>query len=130
MLHKIQRNEEEKLHQEGVIAYRYKRLRKKILLNLSLEDINVGAFLVPIPNREMEEKLASLQGFQQHFPSSPPMPPKDSQLDDDMVLLDVEGELMDASDIESSNDDFFHIQQFVILNYLGIAIVFLYGKRI
>jgi hypothetical protein len=47
-----------------VIAYHYKRLRKKILLNLSLEDIGVGAFLVPIPNREMEEKLASLQGFQ------------------------------------------------------------------
>jgi hypothetical protein len=37
------------------------------------------------------------------------MLPKDSWLDDDMVLLDVEGELMDASDIESSNDDFFYI---------------------
>ena len=45
-----------------------------------------------------------------NFPSSsPPMLPKDSWLDDDMVLLDVEGELIDASDIESSNDDFFHI---------------------
>ena len=130
MLYKIQRNKEKKLHQEGVIAYRYKRLRKKILLNLSLEDIGVGAFLVPIPNWEIEEKLASLQGFQQHFPSSPPMLPKDSQLDDDIVLLDLEGELIDALDIESSNDDFFYIQQFVILNYLEIAIVFLYRKRI
>ena len=84
-------------------------LRRRYYLNLSLEDISVGAFLVPIPNWEIEEKLASLQGFQQHFPSSPPMLPKDSWLDDDMVLLDVEGELMDASDIESSNDDFFYI---------------------
>ena len=60
MLYKIQRNKEEKLHQEGVIAHRYKRLRKKILLNLSLEDISIGAFLVPIPNWEIEEKLVSL----------------------------------------------------------------------
>ena len=37
------------------------------------------------------------------------MLPKDSWLNDNIVLLDVEGELIDALDIESSNDDFFYI---------------------
>jgi hypothetical protein len=109
MLAKIKKREEEKLHKEGVIARRCEQRQRKILLDLDPDDIGAGVFYIPIPDRETEAKLATLEGIHQSFPSSPPNALDNSWLNDDMVPLDIEGDIADASDVEDSEDDPFHV---------------------
>ena len=109
MISIIRKKEEKALHRIGITARRCERLRKEVLEDGDIlpNDRGIAAFLEVIIDPEAQAILATAQPIT--LPSSPPIRPLDSWLNDNIVPLDQEGNIASASDVESSSEDEIHI---------------------